>query len=133
MKNTWRYINEIMNQNTKNNFPDVFVNNGKLINDKDTIANEFNAYFANIGKQLASSMNNNDANISFKDFMGNPSLNNFNFQPVNEQSIIKIIDRLKLKTSCGHDGISTKLLKSIKYEASPVLTIIMNQSINTGI
>ena len=75
--------------------------------------------------------NNNNANISFKDFMGNPSLNNFNFQPVNEQSIIKIIDRLKLKTSCGHDGISTKL--SIKHEASPAITIIMNQSINTGI
>ena len=137
IKNTWRYINEIMNRNTKNNFPDVFVNNGKLINDKDLIANEFNAYFSNIGKQLASSMdnnnNNNNANISFKDFMGNPSLNNFNFQPVNEQSIIKIIDRLKLKTSCGHDGISTKLLKSIKHEVSPAITIIMNQSINTGI
>ena len=77
IKNTWRYINEIMNRNTKNNFPDVFVNNGKLINDKDLIANEFNAYFSNIGKQLASSMdnnnNNNNANISFKDFMGNPS------------------------------------------------------------
>ena len=39
IKNTWRYINEIMNRNTKNNFPDVFVNNGKLINDKDLIAN----------------------------------------------------------------------------------------------
>ena len=43
------------------------------------------------------------------------------------------IFRLKLKTSCGHDGISTKLLKSIKHEASHAITIIMNQSINTGI
>ena len=60
IKNTWRYINEINNRNTKNNFPDVFVNNGKLINDKDTIANQFNAYFASIGKQLASSMDNNN-------------------------------------------------------------------------
>ena len=65
-------------------------------------------------------------NISFKDFMRHPSLNNFSFQPVN--------DRLKLKTSCGHDGISTKLQKSIKYEARrPAITIIMNLSINTKI
>ena len=79
-----------MNRNTKNNFPDVFVNNDKLINDKELIANEFNAYFSNIGKQSASSMdnNNNNANISFKDFMGNPSLNNFNFQPVNEHYLL---------------------------------------------
>ena len=37
------------------------------------------------------------------------------------------------KTSCGHDGISNKLLKCIKHELSKSLTLIINQMLTTGI
>ncbi|KAI0214340.1 hypothetical protein LSAT2_000582, partial [Lamellibrachia satsuma] len=44
-----------------------------------------------------------------------------------------ILDSLKHKPSCGNDGISTKLLKAIKQEICKPLTIIINQSLATGI
>ncbi len=37
------------------------------------------------------------------------------FKNTDNESIIKIIDTLKLKTSYGFDGISTKLIKQIKH------------------
>ena len=47
--------------------------------------------------------------------------------------MIEIIDKLKPKSSCGIDRLSNKLLKLIKIEISESLTLIINQSINTGI
>ena len=40
---------------------------------------------------------------------------------------------MKTKTSTGHDNISNKLLKSLQVVISKSLTLIINQSLNTGI
>ena len=45
----------------------------------------------------------------------------------------EIIDSLKPKTSAGPDNISNNLIKIIKQEIVPSLTIIINQSLETGI
>ena len=45
----------------------------------------------------------------------------------------KIIDSLKPKTSAGPDNISNNLIKIIKQEIVPSLTIIINQSLEIGI
>ena len=45
----------------------------------------------------------------------------------------KIIESLKAKTSAGPDNISDNLIKIIKQEIVPSLTIIINQSLETGI
>ncbi len=45
----------------------------------------------------------------------------------------EIINKLSPKTSFGFDGISSKLLKSIKSAIVKPITIIINQMINTGI
>ena len=37
------------------------------------------------------------------------------------------------KSSCGHDGLSVKMFKQIKYEMSSSITLIINQSLTTGI
>ena len=46
---------------------------------------------------------------------------------------MKYINNLKPKCSAGHDGISSKLLKDIAQIIAPTLTIIINQSLYTGI
>ncbi len=51
---------------------------------------------------------------------------------VDNKSIIKIIDTLKLKTSYGFDGISTKLIKQIKRIIIDPLKLIINQMLNSG-
>ena len=40
---------------------------------------------------------------------------------------------MKSKHSCGHDSISTALLKQIKTEVSPSITLIINQCLTTRI
>ncbi len=45
----------------------------------------------------------------------------------------ELINKLSLKTSFIFDGISSKLLKSIKTAIIKPITIIINQMINTGI
>ena len=46
---------------------------------------------------------------------------------------MQIINNLPNKTSCGFDGISTIVMKSIKHVILKSLTLIINQIINTGV
>ena len=57
----------------------------------------------------------------------------FNIEPINEDTTIKIIDRLQPKSSHGIDNMSTKLLKTVKSEICKPITLIINQSLVTGI
>ena len=81
---------------------------------------------------MASKMKNN-SNTTYNDFLSNPSLSSFTFQPITEETIINIIDKLKSKNNQSHDGLSSKHLKVIKHETSKAITLIVNQSLNTGI
>ncbi len=49
------------------------------------------------------------------------------------ESIAKIIDEIKPKSSCGFDGISMKILKAIKQVLIKQILIIVNQTLHTGI
>ena len=46
---------------------------------------------------------------------------------------MKIIDNLQAKTSSGVDGLSVKLLKLIKDDVASSITLIINQSFQSGI
>jgi hypothetical protein len=70
---------------------------------------------------------------SFKDYLKNKFNLKFTFDNVDEENVGKIIDKLSPKASFGFDGISSKLLKSIKTAVVKPITIIINQMINTGI
>jgi hypothetical protein len=48
-------------------------------------------------------------------------------------TIEKMISKMKSKTSCGHDGLSNKVLKLIKHEISHPLSLLINKSLHTGI
>ena len=117
IKGTWSVIKEVLNktQNTPDH-SDYFKLDGCVIADKITIANQFNK-----GK-------------SFKDYLHSPVNNvNFKFKLIDIENAVNIIDGLKTKSSCGHDGLSVKMLKQIKYEMSSSITLIINQSLTTGI
>ena len=58
---------------------------------------------------------------------------NFTFELITEDTTMEILNNLKPKPSCGYDGISTKLLKTCKLEICKSLTLIINQTLSTGI
>ena len=73
--------------------------------------------------------------FTYSDYLNNPTVHRIKFDLVSENDIIAIIKQMEGKCSSGiHvDELSNKLLKSITYEISKPLAIIINQSLETGI
>ena len=132
IKKTWASINELMNRTKKkNDFPKQFLINGRFITHPLTIANEFNNFFTNIGKNISDSISQ-PQNISFEDYLSTPFTPCFKFTLVDTDTVAKVIDQMKPKSSCGFDGLSNKLLKMIKNEIIDCITLIINQSFSTN-
>ena len=64
--------------------------------------------------------------------MNNRNLS-FALTPVDVGDVLKVLNKLKPKTSCGVDGISSEMIKLCKEELAGPLTIIINRSICSGI
>ena len=134
MKKTWQVISETLNRNKKKHeMPSLFTHEGRDLADSTEIANAFNTYFANIGKNLSSQIDQNIEDADYKQYLTSHTAENLRFKCITEDYTIKVIDNLENKNSSGHDGISNKLLKTIKGDISQSLTIIINQMLTTGI
>ena len=96
------------------------------ISDKKDIANKFDAFFTNIGKNLADKIND-VPHRHFSDYLVSIPNTKFEFQPVEIKEVNKIITQLDSKNSSGYDGISNILIKSIVDIISKPLTVIINQ------
>ena len=100
--------------------------------DKSEIVNRFNAYFTNIGSNLAK-------NIKYKGIRGHThNLNkivesNFTFKYVEEDVIKRTIINLPNKTSYGYDDLSTKLQINLEPALTKSLALLTNQVLTTGI
>ena len=90
----------------------------------------FNDYFINIGPTLSSKIKP-DSKGSYRDFLKNKTNHVFNFQTINRTIVLKTINDLPNKASCGFDNLS--LIKSIKFDILNSLTLIINQSLMSGV
>ena len=97
------------------------------------IANSFNAYFSSIGPSLSENIDVSGLDKSYDEYLTSSVDTQFSFTPISENETLKIIKNLKNKSSYGVDGISNVLLKSISNEIVKPLTLIINQSLETGI
>ena len=88
-----------------------------------TKANEYNEYFAEIGKKLV-----NQSNLTEKDLNLPPTnhTQKFSFKPETTESTEKLIDYLKIKTATGMDEINVRLVKDLKKEIAPLLCKLIN-------
>ena len=55
------------------------------------------------------------------------------FELINENTASTLISDLKHKSRCGHDGISNRLVKRLSEIISKHLSVIINQTLTTGI
>ena len=134
IKKTWKTIDETLNRRkNKSKFPSEFIVNNRSIADQKEIADQFNIFFSNIGSTLSDSIEIDDSTLDFTDYLNNHTQHHFNFNTITESETLSIINKLKSKNSSGKDEISNKLLKSIKDEIAKPLTIIINQSLKTGV
>ena len=70
---------------------------------------------------------------TFTSYLGPPTAQKFSFRLVNQADILKLIDKLPTKKSAGPDGVSSVIIKEIRIEIAPLLTIAINQSLTSGI
>ena len=132
IKNSWKTINQILNRDkSSTNFPSHIVLNNKRIQEKDEIANAFNEYFATAGENLAKKIPTTDA--MYQHFLKKRILTSFSFALVDPTEVSKVIKEFKPKTSSGNDGISMKILKFISEQLLLPITVLVNQSLTTGI
>ena len=130
IKKTWLIINKTLSNKKTSDLSQSFRIGNKLISDPNEIANEFNKYFINIGKQISNQI---VPTQSFQSYLTSPTNKRFKLMEVNDNEIIHIVNNLKNKSSYGYDCISNLLLKRAKNELIKPLTLIINQTINTGI
>ena len=132
MKKTWRTINETLTRNKQGSeIPSILFHDDKELTNlkikKNEIANAFNVYFGNIGKNLAADIESSiSTDQSYTQYLLNPTKEKCIFRCATQDEVVKAINNLENKRSSGHDGISNKVLKSIKNEIAKPLTLIIS-------
>ena len=121
-----------MNKSEATRLPDYITVNEINLTDESDIAKHFNTYFGNIGKNMSECFTDN-SNIHFSSYLDNVSDLEFTFHPVTSQHIRDIINGLSSTDTVGADELSSKLIKTIADIIVEPLTIIINQSLITGI
>ena len=81
------------------------------------VADKFNDYFK----------------APFNTYLSSPCTSSFHFQYTNPSHILKIIQGLKPKWSAGYDHLSSTVLKDVADIVSTPLSIIIKQSLCSGI
>ena len=133
IKMTWKTISQIIcKSSSKRKELEKIIVDSKVISNKRDICDRFNNFFSNIGPELAEKVNIN-TNKNYDVYLQKRTLTTFSFNLVNQDDITKLISTLATKNSSGHDGISLKLLKFISPVLIKPLTLIINQSLITGI
>ena len=103
-----------------------------MTTDKTANANAFNSYLTNTVKTSTTELNT-PSNKAFKHYMNEEHTHLFCFETIDDEIISKTIDSIQPKTSCGFDGISSQLFKSLKSALTQSLRLITNQILTTGI
>ena len=133
IRKTWDTLKHILNKKkSKSEFPPYFIDKNRRISGSQNIADQFNEYFIQIGPKLAGEIDTANK-LPFDSYLQNPTPSSFQFNYTTPIDVEKIISNLKPKSSCGYDNISSKLLKYTGDIVSVPLSIIVNQSLCTGI
>ena len=104
----------------------------KVIKINKTYAINSMMFFANIGPKLASQIKPS-SNKTYDTFLKRRVLTWFAFILVSENDVLKHLSSLRTKNSAGIDRISVKLFKMLSSALINPSTLIINQSLVTGI
>ena len=131
MKKTWAILSDILYRKAVNSLPDTMTVGGHDCGDRKAIAEEFNNFFATVGERNGHT--NSEGNCNFRDYLTHKTDKFFSFRQIDNTATIRIIKNMKISQSKGHDGISSELVKLINNDISHCITLIINQSLTSGI
>ena len=129
-KKTWQTIDNALHRKNPTSTPDAIVIDGALSTNTTEMAESFNNYFSTVCKPNEADEPNL---LPHTTYLKNPSNTVFKFEQINNATVLQYINKLKSSHSCGHDSISSYILKYIAKDVGPCLTLIINQTLSTGI
>ena len=133
LKKTWALINELRGKN-KSNIKASFVFNGKLVEDRRQISNEFNNYFASVAKKLnaktnSSTLNEKSNEVDFQSYLRNRIHKNIFLSPTSSCEIEDIVQSLENGKA---SDIAILILKRCIHIISGHLSSFFNNFITFG-
>ena len=100
--------------------------NGEDCSDIQVIADSFNYFFfSTIGERNERHIGKHNGS-HFHDYLTNHTDCRFALQLINNNVTLRIIKKIKLSKSKGHDGVSSELLELINNNISNCITLIIN-------
>ena len=128
-KKIWSVIKNVINKKTMKSVPSQLLINGKIETNRETMANKFNNYFTNIGKDLANKIP--DSGVDPLSYLANNNDHSIFLRPVKSDEVEKIILSLK-PSSPGYDGIHSDVIKKTYTHYLPTLVHLLNLSLSKG-
>jgi hypothetical protein len=130
IKKSWDMIKELINKKISSTNTQEFIINGSKTSNGQIIANSFNKYYTNIGPNLAKSIpQTNKDPISYIEHATDHTLF---LNPTTDSEIKTILKNIK-NSSAGYDNIHGKILKLTSEHIVPIITYLINLSLNQGI
>ena len=127
---TWRIVGDIVP--SKKNVSEI-----NFCDNAEQKAEEFNCFFANVGKSAYEETQVELSNENYNNVTNNNTNNSrntlFRPQPVDVNTVVLTIKHLQNKQSSGSDKISLRFIKDSLTIIAQYLTIILNTSIVTGV
>ena len=130
MKKTWQTLSKALHRNVPKSTPESLLINDQLCTNINVMANTFNKYFATICSEHEHDLSNQH---NYKSYLSKTITSTFEFETINNELTLQCLTKLKSSHCCGHDSISNNIIKIIALEISDCLTLIINQSLKTGI
>ena len=141
----WKTVKPFMtNKNNNINSNIILHENNEIICDKKVVCDTFNQYFATIADGIGSHIDIREKTVKeiCNIYETHPSINTikrnrennitFSMESVSEGDVLKELQSLNVKKSCGYDHIPAKLLKTASKSLAPSLTYIINHSIQNN-
>ena len=135
-KKAWETVNELIyNKKRSSSPPSKLMNsNGEAISNPLAIAEEFNEFFTNVGKAMATLLptvgSNNSKNIVFSK---NKASNSIFLSPCSHQEVCHLINQLKEKKAKRASDIETKFIKYANRVVSYFVSDIFNRCLTEGV
>ena len=113
MKQTWSIINNFCKINNKEVNITLKINEA-IITDTQVIVDKFNIFFSKIGDQVISELeNNNNVNVSYKQYLTNPTDARFQFEEVSVDTTITLPTRLSDNSSLIDNVFTSNLSNAL--------------------
>ena len=125
-KNAWKKLDEISGRNPCFSEPISLIKDNLTIDNPQDIANNFATFFPTKIQKIKDSLPTLNKRLNNKQVKVTST---FDFKTVTGVQIQKYITELSSSSASGHDSISNKLLKDVKYVISGSIAKIINNCI----